>query len=243
MQNSKSSRLVSMKNWYGSNNSLQISKTAQESTKSPFFSWTYKAKIKGTKILVEAGRVFGARILRVGQPLAIPQHCFWLLLGKGGFGLSRLGCPRLSAELTLSLMFHLRKPTTTYVSPPPGKSERSSVTTSSRNILLLVQSCMCSSMPWCFSRDTRHKHAAKAVPGSESFSPERTRQHHQVSSADVRRKLLSEVPDQTIQAVPPRNLPLVRVILLPILWVTSASHLLCILEPHNSSTQRCTTQV
>lgn len=70
---------------------------------------------------MEAGRVFGARILRVGQPLAIPQHCFWLRPGKGGFGLSRLGCPRLSAELTLSLMFHLRKPTATYVSPPRKK--------------------------------------------------------------------------------------------------------------------------
>lgn len=126
---------------------------------------------------------------------------------------------------------------------PPGKRERSSITASSRNILLLVLSCMCSSMPWCFSRDTRHKHAAKAVPGSESFSPQHTGQRHQVSSADVRRKLLSEAPDQTIQAVPPRNLPLVGVILLLILWVASASHLLCILEPHNSSAQRCTTQV
>lgn len=71
MQNSKPSYLVSMKNWYGSNTPLQVSKTAQDSTKSPFFFWTHKRKKKGIKILLEAGRVLGTGILHVWQ---IPGH-------------------------------------------------------------------------------------------------------------------------------------------------------------------------
>lgn len=119
---------------------------------------------------------------------------------------------------------------------PPGKRERSSVTTSLWNILLLVKYCMPSSMPRCFTTQT-HSEGGPWLRELLTLT-HNTAQQDLFWRCQKETSVWGPTPDDIDST---SKKPLVWVILLHILWVASTSHLLCILKLQNSSAQSFTT--